>query len=215
MLKNIKAILFDLDGTLIDSMWMWNQIDVEYLGKYGIEMPPDLQKSIEGMSFSETAAYFKKRFDVPGTEEDLKAEWNQMAWDKYEHEVTLKPGVLSFLDYCKEHGIVMGIGTSNSRELVDVCLNELGVLSYFDSIHTSCEVAKGKPAPDIYQLVAKDLKASPEECLVFEDVVSGILAGKAAGMKTCAIYDVNCYDDESEKRRLADYYIHSFEELKF
>ncbi len=214
MLSDVEAVLFDLDGTLIDSMWMWKQIDIEYLGSFGIELPEDLQQSIEGMSFSETATYFKKRFMIPDSEDEMKDKWNRMAWDKYEHEVPLKPGVLSLLTWCKERQIPMGIGTSNSIELVDVCLNSLGVLDYFDSIHTSCEVAQGKPAPDIYLLVARDLGVSPKHCIVFEDVVSGIQAGKAAGMKTCAVYDKGSYDNEDKKRALADYYIEDFEVLK-
>lgn len=213
MFQNVKSILFDLDGTLIDSMWMWKQIDIEFLGKYGIELPEGLQQEIEGMSFSETATYFKTRFNIPKTEEEMKDDWNEMAWDKYKHEVPLKPGVLPFLKWCKAKGITMGIGTSNSRALVDVVLEVLGVESYFSSIHTSCEVKKGKPSPDIYLLVAKDLNTPPENCLVFEDVVSGILAGKAAGMKTCAVFDKSCYDKEEKKKELADYYIESFKQL--
>ena len=214
MFQNIKSILFDLDGTLIDSMWMWKQIDIEFLGRFEISLPEDLQQKIEGMSFSETATYFKTRFNIPLSEEEMKAEWNKMAWDKYQNEVPLKPGVIEFLDWCQEKNMTMGIGTSNSRELAEVVLNELGVRQYFTSLRTACEVKQGKPSPDIYLKVAEDLQTPPEKCLVFEDVVSGIQAGKAAGMKTCAVYDSSCYDNEDEKRAAADYYIHSFEQLR-
>ena len=70
-LENKKAMLFDLDGTLVDSMWMWKQIDIEYLGRFGYECPPQLQKEIEGMSFTETAAYFKKRFCLKETVDEI------------------------------------------------------------------------------------------------------------------------------------------------
>lgn len=89
MLKGIDTVLFDLDGSLVDSMWLWNDIDIEYLGRYGIALPEGLQKDIEGMSFSETAAYFKERFQLPDTLEKIKSDWNQMAWDKYTHQVPL------------------------------------------------------------------------------------------------------------------------------
>jgi len=100
-----KAVLFDLDGTLVDSMWMWKQIDIEFLEKFGLSCPDDLQKEIEGMSFSETAVYFKERFDIPWSLEEIRACWVQMSIDKYRYEVPLKPGALEFLKYCKEHDI--------------------------------------------------------------------------------------------------------------
>ena len=168
MLTNKKAVIFDLDGTLVDSMWMWKAIDIEYLGRFGFDLPPSLQKDIEGMSFSETAVYFKETFQIPDTLEEIKATWNRMAYDKYTKEVPLKKGVQEFLDYCKENGILLGIATSNSRELVDATLKALNIKEYFACVMTACEVAKGKPAPDIYLAVAEKLQAEPSRCLVFE-----------------------------------------------
>ncbi|MGN6710373.1 HAD family hydrolase [Anaerocolumna jejuensis] len=213
LFQGIEAVLFDLDGTLVDSMWMWEDIDREYLGRFGIELPGDLQDLIQGMSFSETAVYFKERFIIPHSLEDIKAEWNRMAWDKYSNEVPLKEGVLPFLKKLKEKGILMGIATSNSKELVELVITKLGVMDYFDSIRTSCEVAKGKPSPDIYLLVAEDLGAKSANCLVFEDIIQGIQAGKNAGMKVCSVYDRNSEEDDDKKKELSDYYIHTYMEL--
>ncbi|WP_334309133.1 HAD family hydrolase [Anaerocolumna sp. AGMB13020] len=213
MFQNIKAVLFDLDGTLVDSMWLWEDIDKEYLSRFDITLPDDLQDMIQGMSFSETAVYFKERFLIPHSLEDIKADWNKMAWKKYAEEVPLKEGVLSVLKELRNRGISMGIATSNSKELVELVIGKLGVAKYFSSIRTSCEVAKGKPSPDIYQLVAKDLGAEPAECLVFEDIIAGILAGKSAGMKVCSVYDKKSEGDTKKKQELSDYYIHTFSEL--
>lgn len=213
MLKNIDAVIFDLDGTLIDSMWMWKNIDIEYLARFDIEFPADLQKSIEGMSFSETAVYFKNRFNIPDSLEQIKSDWNRMARDIYLNEVPLKEGAREFLDYLKERQLPLGIATSNSRELTELIINKLNIKGYFSSIKTSCEAKKGKPSPDIYLLVAKDLGVEPEKCLVFEDVIQGIMAGKNANMKVCAVYDDFSKNDEEEKIRLADYYIRSMKEL--
>lgn len=213
ILQNIDAVIFDLDGSLVDSMWMWHEIDVEYLGRYGIEVPKGLQQEIEGFSFSETAVYFKNRFSLPDSLEEIKKCWNEMAWEKYTHEVPLKPGAGEFLNLCKERGILLGIATSNSRELVTNVADTHGLHDYFSCIMTACEVGKGKPAPDIYLAVAKKLSVLPERCLVFEDIVPGIQAGKAAGMKVCAVEDAYSLDQTEAKKALADDYIKDFYEI--
>lgn len=209
----IKAVIFDLDGSMVDSMWMWRTIDIDYLGRFDIKLPEDLQSCIEGMSFSETAAYFKKRFQIPDDIEKIKADWNQMAWDKYTYEVPLKDGVLDFLEYCKGQGVKMGIATSNSRKLVENIISVHRLERYFTCIMTGCDVEKGKPSPDIYLAVAKELNVEPRDCLVFEDIIPGIMAGKAAGMQVCAVYDEYSRHQDEDKRRLADYYTYHFREL--
>lgn len=208
-----EAVIFDLDGSMVDSMWIWRDIDIEYLGKFGISLPENLQACIEGMSFGETAAYFKNRFKLPDTIEEIKADWNRMARDKYALEVPVKEGVTELLEYCKAHGIKAGIATSNSRELVETLVRAHHLESCFDCIMTACDVPRGKPAPDIYLAVAGELGVSPENCLVFEDIIPGIQAGLSAGMKVCAVYDRYSEHQDEEKRRMADYYTCHFTEL--
>lgn len=214
MFTGINAIIFDLDGTLIDSMWMWKEIDVTYLSRFGRTLPERFQSKIEGMSFTETALFFKDYFKIPDSIEQMKAEWNEMAWEIYRTEVKCKPGVIELLEYCKKNKIKTGIATSNSKELAELVLDSLHLKEYFDSIHTSCEVERGKPSPDIYLLVARDLNVLPEACLVFEDVPQGIRAGKSAGMKVCAVADDFSKHVEEEKRELADYWIDDFIQLE-
>ncbi len=213
MLEGIKAFIFDLDGTLVDSMWMWKAIDIEYLARFGWECPDDLQRTIEGMSFSETAAYFKERFRIPDSLDEIKAAWTEMSIDKYRYQVPLKPGVKEFLDYAREHGIACGIATSNGREMVDAVLGSTGIAAYFQVVTTACEVKEGKPSPDIYLKVAGDLGVEPSDCLVFEDVPAGILAGKRAGMTVCAVEDEFSEHMRDEKLYLADFGIRDYREL--
>ena len=213
MLQNKKAVIFDLDGTLVDSMWMWKAIDIEYLAKFGISLPQTLQKDIEGMSFSETAVYFKNTFHISDSLDKIKQDWNQMAYEKYTKEVSFKAGAKEFLEHCKKKGIKLGIATSNSKELVDATMDALGAREYFDCIMTACEVKKGKPAPDIYLEVAKRLHVNTYECLVFEDVEMGILAGKNAGMEVCAVEDDFSLDQTEKKKALADYYVKDYYEI--
>lgn len=212
-LERVDAVLFDLDGTLVDSMWMWKEIDIEYLGSFGLTCPPDLQKVIEGMSFSETAQYFKTRFGLPDSIDEIKQAWIRMSIEKYRTEVPLKPGADKLLSYLARTGKKAGIATSNGRDMVDAVLDSLKIRPYFQVIATACEVAAGKPAPDIYLEVAKRLGVKPEACMVFEDVPAGILAGKRAGMAVCAVEDAFSTGMREEKQELADFYIEDYNEL--
>lgn len=212
-LNNIEAVIFDLDGTLVDSMWIWREIDIEYLGRYGLELPETLQSEIEGMSFSETAVYFKNRFELPDSLEEIMRNWNEMAWEKYAKEVPLKPGAKEFLDLCKSRGIKLGIATSNSRELAQNVADVHGLHDYFDCIMTGSDVEKGKPAPDIYLAVASQMNVEPSKCLVFEDICHGITAGLAAGMSVCAVEDEYSAPQRNAKQKLAHYYINDYTEI--
>ena len=212
-LNGKKAVLFDLDGTLVDSMWMWKDIDIEFLGRFGYGLPEDLQREIEGMSFSETASYFKERFSLPMTVEEIKDCWIAMSIEKYRTEVGLKPGALEFLKYCRERGIRTGVATSNGRDMVDAVIESLKIGDYLGEVATACEVEAGTPEPDIYLEVARRLSVEPEECLVFEDIPAGIVAGKRAGMTVLAVQDEFSKDLETEKRELADGFIRDYFEL--
>ena len=213
MIKNIKACIFDLDGTLVDSMWMWPEIDKEYLGRFGIEYDDNLKNEIDGISFHETAVYFKNKFGISDSIEKICKDWEDMAYDKYKYEVKEKRGCQKFLEQLKSMGIKMGIATSNKRSMVDVVLESLGMKNFFEVITTSDEVKKGKPAPDVYLTTAKLLNVEPKHCLVFEDVVAGIIAGKSAGMKVCAVEDDFTREVRQRKKELSDYYIDDYSEL--
>ncbi len=213
MLEGIEAALFDLDGTLVDSMWIWHDIDVEFLEARGLALPDTYQSSIEGMSFTETAVYTKDLFGLSESVDELKEIWNGMAIEKYRHEVPYKPGAEELLRHLRGKGIGIAIATSNSRQLVEAVAESLGISRYTDEIVTACEVEHGKPAPDVYLEAASRLGARPESCLVFEDVPMGILAGKNAGMRVCAVEDDFSAGQREEKKKLADYYISSFLEI--
>jgi len=213
MYKNIEAVIFDVDGTLVDSMWIWKQVDIEFLGKRGITLPERLQSEIEGMSFSETAIYFKARFDLVESLEEIKAEWNDMAEEYYKKHIKLKDGAKELLRLLHQKGYILGIATSNSRELVDHMLANHDIRQYFSNIRTSCEVEKGKPHPDVYLKVAEDMCVKPENCLVFEDTLAGVMAAKAAGMKVFAVADEISYESKDKLVEMTEGYIHSFEEV--
>ncbi len=213
ILDNIDAVIFDMDGTLIDSMWMWEQIDIDYLARFGYTLPADLQESIEGMSFKETADYIQKRFNIPEDTDTMMKTWIDMAYEFYRTKVDFKPGAREFLTELKRRGIKIGMATSNAMELVNVVLDHLDAHSYFDEIHVSSEVKHGKPFPDIYLLVAEKLGVSHDRCLVFEDILPGIRAGRAARMKVCSVYDRYAHQEINIAMRYSDYYIRGFDVL--
>lgn len=214
MLTNMKGIIFDLDGSLVDSMWIWPAVDEIYMEKYQLEMPEGFQSEIEGMSYDEVAQYFLDVFpQLSCTIEEVKQEWMDMTLELYATKVPLKTGARELLKYAKRQGIRLGIATSNARALAEAALHSLHVKDYFHSICTASEVNAGKPAPDVFLKAAEDMQVAPEYCLVFEDVPKGILAGKNAGMKVCAVEDEFTLPVTEEKRRLADYYIKDYYEV--
>lgn len=211
--SDFSTVLFDLDGTLVDSMWMWADIDREYLARFDKTFYPELQREIEGMNINETAVFFKERFDIPRTVEEMIRDWVEMSYSKYRDEVCLKPYTAEFLRFLKEHDIKIGIATSNAEKMVRACLESNSIIKYFDTIVTADDVERGKPSPDVYLHAANILGSRPEECIVFEDVPAGILAGKAAGMETIAVYDEFSEMLYEEKLKLADHYITDYSEL--
>lgn len=210
--QQYDAVIFDLDGTLIDSMWVWEKIDECFLKEYHIEVPTDMDRELEGKSFTETAEYFKRRFKLEISVEGIKDRWNQLAREFYKTEVPLKEGAKEFLEKLKARDIKIGIATSNSVELVQAVLEALDIERYFSEIKTSCEVGKGKPFPDIYLKVAEGLKVEPSRCLIFEDIPNGIRAGKNAGMTAWLIKDRQSDEILNEAKAIADDYVINYYE---
>ena len=209
-----KAVIFDLDGTLIDSMGIWTQVDVEFLQRRNISVPDDLFKDMkEGNSFIEVAEYFIRKFDLPDSPREIMDEWTKMVAEHYRKDVKLKPGAKEFLDFLKQNKIKMGIGTSNNEYLTRIVLEANGISEYFESIVIGKEEIKGKPFPDIFLKAAAELDVEPNDCLVIEDVLVGVQAAKNAGMTVYAIYDEFSEPDKNEIKRIADRYVGNFNQI--
>jgi HAD superfamily hydrolase (TIGR01509 family) len=213
MIQNYQGVIFDLDGTLVDSMWIWEDIDRLFLEERGYEVPADLQKAIEGCSFTETAEYFKNRFNLEDDLDTIKNTWIDMSHEFYHSKIPLKKGIMDLLNFLKRNHIKMGIATSNSRTLAESVLKSNGVLEYFEVLVTSCDVNKGKPEPDVFLKAAELMALNPKDCLVFEDTHAGVLAGKAAGMDVIAIYDALSEEYMEEIKTDADHYLMCFTDL--
>lgn len=213
MLENIKGAIFDLDGTLVDSMWVWSQIDVDYLKSKGHAMPENLNSEICHLSFTQTANYFKERFNLSDSIENILEDWHNMAFHHYSENVKLKDGVKQFLDKLNKKNIKIALATSNSKPLLEACLKNNGIYDYFDSITTTDEVSNGKNCPDVYLLAAKKLNVEPANCIVFEDILPAIKGAKAANMTVVAVHDKHSLNDLDEIIQTSDKYINSYFEL--
>lgn len=213
MLRDIKGAIFDMDGTLIDSMWVWDKIDVDFLKKRDIELPSDLRENIEHLSFDDTAEYFKKRFNLKDSTDEIKNEWTNMAYYEYAHNVTLKPYVKEYLSMLKSYGIKIGLATSNSILLLETVLKKHNIYKFFDNITTTNETGKNKNFPDVYLLSAKRLNIVPWSCIVFEDILPAVLGAKAAGMKVVGVFDSFSEPHWPQIREISDLSIKSYHEL--
>ena len=212
--KMIKAVIFDLDGTLIDSMGVWLDVDKEFLQRRDIVVPPNLFDEIEGgNSFSETADFFKKRFNLSDSIEEIMQEWTDMVFHHYRDMVKLKSGALELLNYLKKNSISMAVGTSNSDYLAETVLKSNNILSYFKLVITGKDHIKGKPFPDIFLEAAKRMDKLPNECIVIEDTYAGVMAAKNANIKVCGIYDKHSEREISKIKATADWYVTDFYQL--
>ena len=212
MLKDISAVIFDMDGTLIDSMWLWDDINIEMLKMFNIDTPQDFHDRKANLNSIEVLHYFKE-LGIPKTVEEIGAIVYEMAYINYETKVTLKRGALKLLKYLKDNKIKTGLATNSPKNLVDVAMRNLQLSDYFDSIRTLEDTKNIKPSPDIFLLVADDLNTPVNKCLVFEDSIHGIMAGKRAYMSVCAVYDDFSKESFNYKISHSDYYINDFIQL--
>jgi len=205
-----KAYIFDLDGTLLDSMGVWGQIDIDFLAKRGIELPPDYMNAISSMTFHETAAYTIKRFALPDSVEGLMREWNDMAAYAYGHTVRMKPYAKEYLMALRDCGVKLAVATSMFAELCAPVLRNNGIDTMFHAICNTDETGYGKSRPDVFLLAAQRTGVLPGDCLVFEDILAAIKSAKSVGMGVCAVYDKTSENDWEEIKKAADYSIVDF-----
>lgn len=210
-----KAIIFDLDGTLIDSMGIWRQVDIDFLGSRGIAVPEDLFDHMpQGNSYNQTAKYFKDRFCLPDSVEDIMAEWTAAVQCHYEHNVALKAGAKDTILFLRSLDIPLAIGTSNHDDLASLALSQHDLFQYFKTIVTGTHDMLGKPFPDIFLKAARELSVEPDKCIVIEDTLNGIRAAKAAGMYAIAIRDEDSAPQWQQIISEADFYAGDYEEIQ-
>jgi len=210
---NFAAAIFDLDGTLLDSMWVWHAVDRAFFAARGLAVPEDYIKSIQALTFRETARYTVERLGLSESPEALMAEWNAMSFREYRDHVKLKPGAGEVLRVLRAREVLLGIATNLSAHVARIVLEQNGVLELFGALTTTEEVPRGKGYPDIWLLAARKLGVSPLQCIAFDDVADSLLGIRAAGMAACAVREPGMHQDWDEMARLADFSIMGFEDM--
>ena len=202
--------IFDMDGTLIDSMFFWKKLASEYLGSKGVmDIPEDILERIKTMTMSESAGFFKTEFGLSG---DPETEMNAMMDEHYRNDIPLKPGVREYLQTLKTRGVRMCVASATAEHLMESCLTRLGVRELFDFL-LSCEtVGAGKSSPLVYHESAKRLGASPSEIAVYEDALYAVQTAKNAGYYVVGVYDDSADTNWQTIETVADETIINWEE---
>ena len=204
---NFEAAVFDLDGTLLDSMGIWEQIDISFLRKRNLSVPEDYAVKISSLSFEEAAQYTIARFALNERAEDIMQEWSEMAAHEYAHHVRMQPHAFDYLLRLKALGVRLAVATGMTIKLAIPCLKNNAIFDLFDAVCSTDEVPRGKEYPDVFEFAADKIGVPPEKCIVFDDVLPAIKSAKQANMLTCGVYDQYSERQREEIEKFADYYI--------
>lgn len=212
-LKNIEGAVFDLDGTLLDSSWVWEKVDEKFLGDRGFQVPDDYVDEISPLGAERAAVYTIERFGLNEDKDDIVREWIEMAKKKYATEVVCKPYAKEFLEELHKLNIKMAVATSSDRELFMKTLEREGILKYFQKIVTVDEVERGKGYPDIYEEAARRIKVNPHKCLVFEDILAGVTGASLGEFNVVAVFDKKSKHNWEKIKSISKYSINDYKEL--
>ncbi len=210
-----KGVIFDLDGTLINSMKVWENADFTLAEKYGFRPDKEYWNTVTSCSFLEGASYITKRFNLGKSSREIADELYSIALNDYRHNIKLKPGAKLLLERLNRDGIKMAIATSNVEEMTHAVLKKNGVFGYFKAFAYCDCVGKNKAYPDVYNEAAKAIGLKANECYVFEDVPYALEGAKKAGAEVIGVYDEYSADKESEMRQKADRYIMRLDEFNY
>ena len=211
-MKKIDGAIFDLDGTLLDSMHIWNNFAEKYLIKNGAIPTKELGEKVKVMSLYQSACYFIDEYGLNKSVEEIMEEVNDMTEHFYTDEVLPKKGVIEFLESLKSSGTKMCIATATDKHLVTAALERNNMLHYFDEIFTCTLVGHGKDEPHIYNAALDFLKTEKQNTWVFEDALYAAATAKKAGFNVAAVFD-KYESEQTELKKTADIYIKSYDEL--
>ena len=208
-----NAVIFDMDGTLIDSTSIWHDIDKAFFTKRNMELPKDYAQHIVHLGLTQAAVYTKETYHLKESIQEIMQEWHDMSIDMYKYHVPLKEGALELLKLFKKNGVKMAIATANDEPLYKPCIERLGIGSYFDAIADVNTAKEGKQSAKIYLDLADKLGFKPQNTLVLEDMPTCVKTAFKSGFLTVAVYDNASKEYDQIKKDNSLLFIHDFYEL--
>jgi len=210
----MAAAIFDLDGTLLDSMPIWQNLGANYLLQKKLQPAPGLQAVLKTLSLQQAAQHFQAAYGLRETEETIVGEIATLIADSYRYEVQLKAGAAEYLQSLQEKNVKMGIATATERDLAESALERLDIRQYFGTLLTTSEVGAGKDDPRIYQRALEQLGTPLAQTIVFEDALYAIETATAAGFRVVGVHDEAAAADKERIKALTEQYIYSFSDWK-
>ena len=208
--RRISGAIFDVDGTILDSMPMWCSVSSRFLEKNGVTPEEGIDRQMVSRTLEESAAIFSETYGIPGTVSEIVAGMIDMVREDYKYHLTCKPGVQKVIQELSEKRIPLYIATATDREMIIAALSRLDLLQYFQGIITCGELGVPKTQPDIYIYAAKKLGTKPEETLVFEDVAHAVRAASQANFPVVAIYDDNSAAEKEAMKAMSTLYLETY-----
>ena len=203
---NLAGAIFDLDGTLVDSMDLWDRVPGMLVQSFGKEPAPDLAARLAAMDLPEAAQYLIETYRLPCTVQDVLSRVDQMVDEEYRCHVALKPGAGRLLEALSKKGVPMCIATASEAFQARSAMERLGLWPHF-RFAVSCVQYGGKTRPDIYLEAARRLGTVPAETVVFEDALHAARTAHEAGFRVCGVWDVSAEEDQAALKALADWYV--------
>lgn len=210
----LDGAIFDLDGTLLDSMYIWDTIGEAYLISLGIQPHENLNETFKTMSLRQAAQYYQSEYNVTLSIEEIMDGVNRMIENYYMHDVKAKDGVRQLLENLKDKGVKMCVATATDLYLAEAALRRNGILDCFSKIFTCTEVGFGKDSPQIYTQALAHLNTPKQSTVVFEDALYAVKTAKEAGFYVVGVYDKSEAKHSGEIKKRSDMYIQSFEEMR-
>lgn len=212
--SQIKGAIFDFDGTLLDSMWLWTSIGAEYLKSMGILPESDVDREILRMSLKDAAEYIRAVYNLDQTPDEIRAGVNKLVEKSYFESLELKPGVMEMIKRLQADGVRMCVATASDRYMVEAAIQRTGLAPFLHGILTCTELSTTKSTPVIYEAAAKLLGTGKTDTLVFEDAAHAVKTAKDAGFTVIGIYDPTEEDNIDFIKATADFYLRSPAEWK-
>lgn len=212
-IENIKLFLFDLDGTILDSLKIWNDIDLLFFKNHNLIMGEDYHIAIAPLTLEETATYTKNTYKLDIDEEQIMKEWSDLAIKEYAENVNLKKGVKEFLDYLKNKNVHLAIATSCNEEMFKLCLERYGIVSYFEHFYTSQNLKINKSNTNFFKEILNEYKIEPDQILFFEDSLASMKCAKSLGFNVVAVMDKKWEKQKEEIIASSDDQIEDFSQF--